>query len=145
MTQIDRSALVDYCAQDMYALAEDIESYPQFLPWCDGAEYASREAGRTVATLHINFHGLRSQFTTENIHQPGRRIDLKLVSGPFRSLQGSWSFTDLGKDASKVEFSLRYEFKNPLLEAAVGRVFRGIAETFVEAFVQRADEKFGRK
>ena len=145
MTQIDRSALVDYCAQDMYALAEDIESYPQFLPWCDGAEYGSREAGRTVATLHINFHGFKSQFTTENIHQPGRRIDMKLVSGPFRSLQGSWSFTDLGKNASKVEFSLRYEFKNPLLEAAVGRVFRGIAETFVEAFVQRADEKFGRK
>ncbi len=145
MTQIDRSALVDYGAQDMYALAEDIESYPQFLPWCDGAEYVSREADRTVATLHINFHGLRSQFTTENIHQPGRRIDMKLVSGPFRSLQGGWSFTDLGKKASKVEFSLRYEFKNRLLEAAVGRVFRGIAETFVEAFVQRADEKFGRK
>jgi ribosome-associated toxin RatA of RatAB toxin-antitoxin module len=145
MTQIDRSALVDYCAQDMYAIAEDIESYPQFLPWCDGAEYASREAGRTVATLHINFHGFKSQFTTENVHQPGRRIDMKLVSGPFRSLEGSWSFTDLGKDASKVEFSLRYEFKSPLVEAAVGRVFRGIAEKFVEAFVRRAGEKFGRE
>jgi len=145
MTQIDRSALVDYCAQDMYALAEDIESYPQFLPWCDGAEYASREAGRTVATLHINFHGFKSRFTTENIHQPGRRIDMKLVSGPFRSLQGTWSFTDLGKDASKVEFSLSCVFKRPLLEAAVGRVFRGIAETFVEAFVQRAGQKLGRK
>jgi len=145
MTQIDRSALVDYCAQDMYALAEDIESYPQFLPWCDGAEYASREAGRTVATLHINFHGFKSQFTTENMHRPGRRIDMKLVSGPFRSLQGSWSFTELGKDASKIEFKLRYEFKSPLLEAAVGRVFRGIVETFVEAFVRRADEKFGSR
>jgi ribosome-associated toxin RatA of RatAB toxin-antitoxin module len=145
MIQIDRSALVGYRAQDMYALAEDIESYPQFLPWCDGAEYASREADRTVATLHINFHGFTSQFTTENTHHPGSRIDMKLVSGPFRSLQGSWSFTDLGNDASKVAFSLRYEFKSPLLEAAVGRVFRGIAETFVEAFVRRADEKFGRK
>ena len=145
MIQIDRSALVGYTAQDMYALAEDIESYPQFLPWCDGAEYASRDTDRTVATLHINFHGLKSQFTTENIHHPGKRIDMKLVSGPFRSLQGSWQFTDLGDDASRVEFSLRYEFKNPLLEAAVGRVFRGIAETFVEAFVRRADEKFSGK
>lgn len=145
MIQIDRSALVGYRAQDMYALAEDIESYPQFLPWCDGAEYVSREADRTVATLHINFHGFESQFTTENTHHPGSRIDMKLVSGPFRSLEGSWSFTDLGNDASKVAFSLRYEFKSPLLEAAAGRVFRGIAETFVEAFVQRADEKFGRK
>jgi ribosome-associated toxin RatA of RatAB toxin-antitoxin module len=145
MIQIDRSALVTYSAQDMYALAEDIESYPQFLPWCDGAEYASREADRTVATLHINFHGLKSRFTTENTHLPGKGIEMKLVSGPFRSLHGSWRFTDLGNDASKVEFRLRYEFKSPLLEAAVGRVFRGITETFVEAFVQRAREKFGRK
>jgi ribosome-associated toxin RatA of RatAB toxin-antitoxin module len=145
MIRIDRSALVGYSAHDMYTLAEDIESYPEFLPWCDGAEYASRDADRTVATLHINFHGFRSKFTTENTHSPGKRIDMKLVSGPFRSLQGSWSFSELGKDASKVEFNLRYEFGSPLLEAAVGRVFRGIAETFVEAFVKRADEKFGRK
>jgi len=145
MIHVDRSALVGYSAQAMYALVDDIESYPQFLPWCDGAQYVAREPGRTVATLHINFHGLKNQFTTENIHQPGRQIGMKLVSGPFRSLQGSWSFTDLGKDASKVEFSLRYEFASPLLEAAVGPVFRSIAETFVEAFVRRAGEKFIRK
>ena len=137
--------MVGHSAQDMYALAEDIESYPRFLPWCDGAEYISQQADRTVATLHINFHGLKSHFTTENVHQRGKRIDMKLVSGPFRSLAGSWCFTDLAEGASKVEFTLRYEFKNRLLEAAAGRVFRGIAETFVEAFVRRADEKFGRK
>ena len=145
MIHVDRSALVGYSAQAMYALADDIESYPQFLPWCDGAEYAAREPDRTVATLHINFHGLKNQFTTENTHQLGKRIDMKLVSGPFRSLHGSWSFTDLGNDASKVEFSLRYEFASPLIEAAVGPVFRSIAETFVDAFVRRADEKFGCK
>jgi len=145
MIHVDRSALVGYSAQAMYALADDIESYPQFLPWCDGAEYAARQPGRTVATLHINFHGLKNQFTTENVHQPGRRIDMKLVSGPFRSLEGSWSFTDLGNNASKVEFSLRYEFASSLLEAAVGPVFRRITETFMDAFVRRADEKFGRK
>jgi ribosome-associated toxin RatA of RatAB toxin-antitoxin module len=145
MIHVDRSALVGYSAQTMYALADDIESYPQFLPWCDGAEYAAREPGRTVATLHINFHGLKNQFTTENIHQLGKRIDMKLVSGPFRSLQGSWSFTDLGTNGCKVELSLHYEFSSPVLEAAVGPVFRSIAESFVEAFVRRADEKFGRK
>ena len=145
MIHVDRSALVGYSAQAMYALADDIESYPQFLPWCDAAEFVAREPGRTVATLHINFHGLKNQFTTENIHQPGRRIDMKLVSGPFRSLDGQWLFTALGENACKVEFSLRYEFASALLGKAVGPVFRGIAETFVEAFVRRAGEKFVRK
>jgi len=143
MIHVDRSALVGYSAQAMYALVDDIESYPQFLPWCDGAQYAAREPGRTVATLHVNFHGLKNQFTTENIHQPGRRIDMKLVSGPFRKLDGRWQFTEIGENACKVEFSLRYEFASALLGKAVGPVFRGIAETFVEAFVHRANEKFG--
>jgi len=145
MIHLDRSALVGYDAQAMYALVDDIESYPQYLPWCEAAEYAAREPGRTVATLHVNFHGLKTQFTTENIHQPGKRIDMKLVSGPFRSLQGNWSFTVLGKDASKIEFSLRYEFASSLIEGAAGPVFRTIAETFIEAFVRRADDKFGRR
>jgi len=144
MIRVNRSALVAYSAQTMYALVEDIESYPQFLPWCGGAEYSVREPGRSVATLHIDFHGLRNQFTTENTHEPGRRIDMKLVSGPFRSLKGNWCFTDLGNSGCKVELSLCYQFKSALLEGAVGPVFREIADSLVEAFVRRAEAKVGR-
>lgn len=145
MIHVDRSALVAYSAQTMYSLVEDIASYPQFLPWCGGAEYSAREPGRSVATLHIDFHGLKNQFTTENTHESGARIEMKLVSGPFRSLNGSWSFTDLGKEGCKVALSLRYQFKSALLERAVGPVFRQIADSLVEAFVRRADAKFGRE
>jgi len=141
MIRVDRSALVEHSAQAMYELVADVESYPQFLPWCDGATVLEREPGRTVATLGINFHGLKNRFTTENRHQAGKRIDMKLVAGPFRSLEGRWSFTDLGDTACKVELSLRYEFANLLLEKAVGPVFKSIAETFVEAFVRRAGER----
>jgi ribosome-associated toxin RatA of RatAB toxin-antitoxin module len=143
MIRVDRSALVAYSAQIMYVLVEDIESYPQFLPWCSGAEYSVREPSRTVATLHIDFHGLKTQFTTENTHESGRRIDIKLVSGPFRSLKGNWSFTDLGSNGCKVELSLCYQFKSALLERAVGPAFREIADSLVEAFVRRADRKCG--
>jgi ribosome-associated toxin RatA of RatAB toxin-antitoxin module len=70
---------------------------------------------------------------------------MKLVSGPFRSLSGYWSFTDLGSEGCKVALSLRYQFKSVLLERVVGPVFREIADTLVEAFVRRADAKFGRE
>src|SRR5882762_10275845 len=110
MTVVDRSALVAHSAQKMYALVADVESYPQFLPWCERAVISVSEPGRTVAALHINFRGLKKQFTTENINQPGARIDMKLVSGPFRSLEGRWLFTRLSEKGCKVELSLRYEF-----------------------------------
>ena len=143
MIVVDRSALVAHSAQKMYALVADVESYPQFLPWCERAVVSVNEPGRTVASLHINFHGSKKEFTTENLHQPGSRIDMKLVSGPFRSLEGSWAFTALSDNACKVELSLRYQFASTLLEKIAGPAFHNITDTFVDAFVRRADEKFG--
>jgi ribosome-associated toxin RatA of RatAB toxin-antitoxin module len=127
----------------MYALVADVESYPQFLPWCARASVSAKEPGRTVATLTIDFHGLKKEFTTENLTRAGERIDMRLVSGPFRSLDGSWVFTALSENACKVELSLRYQFKSALLEKISGPVFDDITDTFVDAFVRHADEKFG--
>jgi ribosome-associated toxin RatA of RatAB toxin-antitoxin module len=127
----------------MYALVADVESYPLFLPWCGRATVSAREPGRTVATLYIDFHGLKKEFTTENLTRAGERIDMRLVSGPFRSLDGSWVFTALSENACKVDLSLRYQFKSALLEKISGPVFHDITDTFVDAFVRRADEKFG--
>jgi len=143
MTIVDRSALVAHSAQKMYALVADVESYPQFLPWCDGAVVSVNEPGRTVATLHINFRGLKKEFTTENFNRADARIDMKLVSGPFRSLEGSWVFTALSENACKVELTLRYQFASALLEKIAGPAFHDITDTFVDAFVRRADEKSG--
>ena len=143
MTVVDRSALVAHSAQKMYALVADVESYPQFLPWCDRAVVSVNEPGRTVATLHINFRGLKKEFTTENFNRADARIDMKLVSGPFRSLEGTWVFTALSENACKVELTLRYQFASALLEKIAGPAFHDIADSFVDAFVRRADEKFG--
>jgi ribosome-associated toxin RatA of RatAB toxin-antitoxin module len=144
MSNVDRSAIVAHSADRMFALVEDIESYPRFLPWCERAVVLSREPGRTVATLHVNVHGLRQHFTTENANQPGVSIRMKLVEGPFRDLDGRWSFADLGPGGCKIEFRLHYEFGSALLEKALGPAFHRITDRFVEAFVRRAEEKFGR-
>jgi ribosome-associated toxin RatA of RatAB toxin-antitoxin module len=101
------------------------------------------QPNRTLATLHINFRGLKKEFTTENLSRTGERIDMRLVSGPFRSLDGSWLFTALSENACKVELSLRYQFASALLARIAGPVFQDITDTFVDAFVRRADEKFG--
>jgi ribosome-associated toxin RatA of RatAB toxin-antitoxin module len=143
MSIVSRSALVNHSAQQMFALVSEVESYPKFLPWCDRASVAEHGPGRSVATLRINFRGLKEEFTTENRYQPNERIDMKLVSGPFRRLEGSWLFTALSAEACRVELSLRYEFRSALLEKLVGAVFDEIANTFVDAFARRADQQFG--
>lgn len=144
MSTVSRSAIVNHSAREMYALVSEVESYPSFLPWCDRVRVAERVPGRTVATLRINFRGLKEEFTTENRDRPGESIDMKLVSGPFRSLEGGWRFTPLSETACKVELDLRYEFASRLLEKVVGAVFDEIASSLVDAFARRADAQYRR-
>jgi ribosome-associated toxin RatA of RatAB toxin-antitoxin module len=143
MVIVERQALVPHGAARMYALVEDIAAYPRFLPWCRGAEVAFRDAAHTVATLHVDYRGVRQQFTTANRKYPTERIELALVRGPFRSLQGEWRFTALAADACRVELTLAYQLASPLLERALGPVFDHIANTLVDAFARRADAVAG--
>ncbi len=128
----------------MFALVADIETYPQFLPWCGGSRIVERDGSKVTAEVDINFHGLKQSFTTVNDQQPSDRIDLRLVRGPFSELDGNWRFTPLADDACKVELTLNYDFNNFLLQKLVGPVFHTIATTMVDSFVKRADAMAAR-
>ena len=127
----------------MFALVDAVERYPQFLPWCNGANVLHRDSSRTRATIHVSYHGVRQSFTTENAKQEPTLMTIRLIEGPFRLLDGEWRFNALSERACKVEFRLHYEFSSKLLEKIVGRVFTYIANTMVDAFVQRADRVYG--
>ena len=143
MPVVEKSVLVGHSAPQMFALVDAVEAYPQFLPWCSGTDVIHRDDERTRATLHVNYHGVKQSFTTENAKEAPQRMSVRLVRGPFRVLEGEWRFQPLAEQACKVEFRLHYEFSSRLLETLVGRVFSHIANTMVEAFVKRADELHG--
>lgn len=143
MPQVAKTVLIEHSAQRMFDLVEDVESYPAFLPWCSATSISHRDAQKTVATLYINFHAVKVHFTTENAKERPNWMTLKLVDGPFRSLEGCWRFRPLTEAACKVEFQLSYEFANKLFEKIVGPVFNHIANTLVEAFVKRAEQVYG--
>src|SRR5829696_896528 len=106
MGSIVRSALVGYSAAQMYALVEDIEAYPQFLPWCRSSRVLERTSRSTVAELTAGLKGLTQSFTTENLNTPGEAIELRLVKGPFKTFRARWKFQPLEAGASKIEFSM---------------------------------------
>jgi len=138
MVEVNKSVLVAYSAPRMFALVDAVEKYPEFLPWCGGTELLFRDAQVTRATIHINFHGIRQSFSTENAKSEPRWMLIKLIEGPFKTLEGGWRFTDLGGSGCKIEFNLSYEFSSRLLERLVGPVFGHIANSLVDAFIKRA-------
>jgi len=138
MASVHKSVLVPYSAQHMYDLVEDVEDYPAFLPWCGGVEVFERTSDHTVVRIDINFHGIRAYFTTENVNEPPKQIVMTLRDGPFRKLDGNWNFLPLAEQGCKIEFSLSYEFATATLEKLIGSVFDQIADSFIDAFVRRA-------
>ncbi len=142
MAVVEKSVLIERSAAQMFDLVDGVEDYPKFLPWCGGAEVLERSESKTVARVHINYHGVRAHFSTENAKEYPTLMGMRLLDGPFRQLDGSWSFKPLGESACKVEFHLHYEFSSKLLEKVVGPVFNHIANTFVESFVKRAHQVY---
>jgi ribosome-associated toxin RatA of RatAB toxin-antitoxin module len=143
MVVVEKSVLIGYSAEKMYALVEDVESYPQFLPWCSGTEVRRTDAHNAVATLHVNFHGLHLDFTTQNRMEHAALIEMKLARGPFKHLDGFWRFLPLAEHACKIEFQLSYILSGKLVEKLAGPMFSHIANTFVETFVKRALAVYG--
>jgi ribosome-associated toxin RatA of RatAB toxin-antitoxin module len=143
MARVEKSVLIARSAEQMFNLVDRVEDYPAFLPWCSQTHVAFRDPVKTVATLHISYLSVKSHFTTENIKAFPLRMSITLVDGPFRRLEGLWLFKPLADHACKIEFQLSYEFSSRMFEKVIGPVFSRIADTFVEAFVKRADDIYG--
>ncbi|MFZ9296757.1 MAG: type II toxin-antitoxin system RatA family toxin [Hylemonella sp.] len=146
MKTVHKSVLIWYSPQEMFDLVTAVDDYPKFLPWCDQARVLSRDEGGATAEIGIAFGGIRQTFTTRNAHQPGRQVDMQLVSGPFSRLEGQWQFQPVGdgsQRACRVELNLSYGFSNAVLGKLVGPVFDKIAGSLVDAFVKRAQQVYG--
>ena len=143
MTQIERSALVMYSAEQMFDLVNDVASYPQFLPGCRGAEILHSDATTLEARLDLARAGIRQSFVTRNQLQRPERMTLELVDGPFAEFSGHWQFTPLAEDACRVTFALSFNMKNRLVAAAAGKLFSDLANQMVGAMCERAEQIYG--
>jgi ribosome-associated toxin RatA of RatAB toxin-antitoxin module len=136
---VRRLLFVQHPATRMYDLIEGAEYYPDFLPWCSSVTILERTEHVVAATLGVDWHGVRIEFTTRNRKRRPEWLELALVRGPFRHFRGEWRLKSLGTDGCKIEFLLDYEFASDLLGRAAGPLFEHITNTLVDAFVRRAD------
>lgn len=149
MKHVKKSVLLSYSAAEMYALVTAVPDYPRFLPWCEKAEVLSVDESGVTARLHLTYGGLRHAFTTRNTHVADSSVLMSLVDGPFSALEGTWRFVplvlpgDASAAACKIEFEMRYAFSSRPLELVVSPVFDRVANTFVDAFVKRAEQVHG--
>jgi ribosome-associated toxin RatA of RatAB toxin-antitoxin module len=138
MRDMIRTSLVARSPEVMYRLVDDIERYPEFVPGCTAAQVLARSAQEVVARLSVRRGPLRTQFTTRNLLDPGRSVQMQLVEGPFKVLEGSWNFTPVASNGCRVEFKLRFQFASVLKSALFEPLFEEAQAELVRAFVARA-------
>lgn len=129
----------------MFVLVDDVESYPQFLPWCNQAEVHNRTEESVDATLELQKGALSNKFTTRNSRNEFESIGLALIGGPFRHLDGGWQFKELGDNGCKVSLELEFEFESTLVDMMFGSFFEDICNSLVDAFTKRAESVFGAR
>lgn len=146
MTTLNRSALVPYTPAEMFALVDDIESYPQFLPWCRSSKVLSRDEDKVYATIELARGALRKSFTTCNRLQKNKFIEMRLVEGPFHHLEGLWRFDPIDdSEQCRVSLAMEFEFANRFIGLALGPIFNEIVSTLVDSFCERARECYGQR
>lgn len=143
MAEFKRTLTVPFAPGQMYDLVDDIERYPEFLPWCENARVDSRKDDFVEATLAFRQVGFSGDFATRNTLQPKSRIEMELLDGPFDQLKGWWGFKDDGDEGTDVTLFLKYKFDNPLAGFMFATVVETIAGELITAFAERADEVYG--
>lgn len=145
MRKVRRSALVPYRAAEMFRLVDDVDSYSEFLPWCNRSEVLSRSDDTVEATLELHKGAVSKTFTTRNTLRTDEAIDLELLGGPFRHLAGGWTFHSLGDEGSKVSLELEFEFESRMIDMIFGAFFEETCNSLVDAFTRRAADVYGER
>ena len=129
----------------MFALVSDVDSYPDFLPWCSGAQTTASLDDGVEARIDFMVSGVKKSFTTRNRFVDHARIEMHLIDGPFSELEGYWAFRQLGEDGCRISLHLRYDFSSRMVRLVTAPVFGQIANSLVDAFQKRAVQVYGER
>lgn len=134
--------IVPYTPEQLFALVADVGAYPRFLPWCVAARIRGKSEMELVADLTIGFGPFRESFTSRVTLERPDRIKVQYENGPFRYLNNQWQFLP-HPQGTRLKFFVDFEFKNRILQAAIGVVFNEAVRRMVGSFHKRARDVYG--
>jgi coenzyme Q-binding protein COQ10 len=142
------SKVLPYTPDQLFALVGDVTHYPDFVPWITSMRvWNARSLGEGVeavdAEAGVGFSFLKERFSTRvRLDRVNRRIDVDLLSGPFKRLANRWEFHE-EEGGTRVEFDIDFQFKSRLLEALLAANFAHAVDRLMECFEARAKALYG--
>jgi coenzyme Q-binding protein COQ10 len=148
MPNFQQVKILPYAAQELFKLVLDVQSYPEFLPWCKAARIISESDDHIIAELVIQAKGFsdkyQSKITPKIISEDIYSIQVEAISGPFKYLNNLWLFSKQG-NSTKIEFSIKFEMKFTLLNKLIELFFADATSKIIDAFEKRAITQLTKK
>ena len=141
--EVKRTALVTYTPEQMFDLVVDVERYCEFLPWVKSARVHEKSGRELRASITMERAGVKQSFTTRNEMDRPNWMSVQLVEGPFKTLDGLWTFTPIGTAGTKVVLDMKFEFANALASMLFSKAFEHSVGELIDAFVARAKASYG--
>ena len=137
MSIIKTARVVPYSCEQMYNLVNDVDLYGEFLPYFDKSVVHHRDEDEVQATLVVLVAGMKKSFTTRNLLQKNKMIEIRLIDGPFSHLEGFWRF-DEDVDGCKISLDLEFQFVSRMAAMMLEPFFEQVTATMIDAFCTRA-------
>ena len=138
MDYIKKEESINIDIETIFTLVNQVDKYSDFLPWCNGSKIISNENNIMIGEISVSKNLVKWTFTTENHYIDNEKIQLKLLDGPFKNLNGLWSFSRVDKNTTIVNFVLEYEFSNKIIELSIKPVFTSIMTSILDSFISEA-------
>ena len=143
MRQIKIVEVVPFSAAQLYTLINDVEAYPSYIPWCPKTKVISQSPTEMTAKLYAKKGPVSQSFTTRNTLVQDKSITLALVDGPFKSLEGRWLLKALSEESCEVDFEIKFELINSIMDVVAGPILEQMTGSLVEFFKDRAQTLHG--
>ena len=138
MKKIYKEEDINIDIETIFNLINDIESYPNYLPWCTDTEVKKESENIIIGKIYISKSFIKWSFSTKNTILKNSSISLEFVDGPFENLDGKWLFTSLDNHNTKVSLEINYKFKSSLIELSIEPIFTSIMNSILKSFIQQA-------
>ena len=135
--KIQKSVIEPYTPAQMFALVNDVRSYPEFIPHCTKVLIQKEESHLLRAQVHFKKGFLHHHFTTDNHLFKPDRIEMHLVEGPFKKFSGTWLFQTIPLGC-RVELQLTLDFNNALIQKMLQPFIETLMHDMIHAFGARA-------
>ena len=138
MKSIHKEEDINIDIETIFNLINDIESYPNYLPWCTKSEVREESANTMIGKIFISKSFINWNFSTKNTIKKNESISLELVDGPFQNLTGKWLFSSIDQFNTRVSLDIDYKFKSSIIELSIEPIFSSIMNSILKSFVQEA-------